>query len=646
MKLAAIVLPILAISAPAAADRITGTFTFRDGDGMQKPIRDATVEIWRRDPGGINWYVVMTTSTSPTGVVDVMVPFIPNAWHSLRVYAENRGAVVYKRDFHNEKFYAKPGGIELPSVSGTQDFSFASSNLFDSNHYNIADAVLRAFDYASSPARRAAGETDTVAQIGVFPIKFGTTFYDPWAKVLRIDDGYAMDDFTIIHEYGHHLEERISTFFVQASVHNGCTAFSSEGGYSVASPELAWMEGFASYFAEAVAMTMGGVNRDPSFPLGSIPATMLEGPSCSGSTLPLASTEVFVGGALFDIIDGNSSAEPADRLCTTANNPTDAKVFRVFDTLETAFPTLQHFVDGWINQGYDLPSLLAAMGGTAAGLALPPITRRYDNSPAANLAIYRPSNGEWWIAGGEVSSPTQWGEPNGSDVPLPRDYDGDGATDIAVYRPSEGNWWVKLSRTGRDQVTQWGAQYDVPLPGDYDGDGEVDYAVYRPGSGEVIVHNDGCGLVRTYRFTGLPIGTPVVGDYNNDGVDDPALYVAQTRTFTVIDGRSGRVIPSSVLPSQPMDFDGTPLVGDFDNDGSSDFATYSGGIWNIKHRGGTLTVSHGTMWDVPAPADYDGDGKTEITILKPNGRWSTYPWRRFQIDPVWGIPGDIPVPAP
>jgi hypothetical protein len=87
----------------------------------------------------------------------------------------------------------------------------------------------------------------------------------------------------------------------------------------------------------------------------------------------------------------------------------------------------------------------------------------------------------------------QWGTVG--DFPAPGDYDGDGKLDFAVYRPSEGNWYILRSGSGFTayEVHPWGTTGDIPVPGDYNGDGRTDCAVYRPSEGNWYLLPSGGG---------------------------------------------------------------------------------------------------------------------------------------------------------
>ena len=82
---------------------------------------------------------------------------------------------------------------------------------------------------------------------------------------------------------------------------------------------------------------------------------------------------------------------------------------------------------------------------------------------AVDAAVFRPSNGIWFVrySGTGATAGFQWG--NGNDKPVPADYDGDGRTDIAVFRPSDGVWYLRYSSTNSSAGFQWGNGLDVPV---------------------------------------------------------------------------------------------------------------------------------------------------------------------------------------
>ena len=289
---------------------------------------------------------------------------------------------------------------------------------------------------------------------------------------------------------------------------------------------------------------------------------------------------------------------------------------------------------------------------SVSAVAVPRTSGDYDGDGKADLGVWRPSTGQWFIVpsnnpGAPITQ--SWGL-NG-DIPVRGDFDGDGTADFAVWRPSTGQWFIiRSSNPGTTIIQSYGLPGDIPVPGDYDGDGITDFAVWRPSTGQWFIipsSNPGTTIIQSY---GLPGDIPVPGDYDGDKITDFAVWRPTTGQWFII--------PSSnpgapIVKSYGLTGD-IPVPGDYDGDGITDLAVWrpTTGQWFIipsSNPGSPITQSWGLTGDIPVPVDYDGDGKTDVAIWRPStGQWWIIPSSTPMSPTVtpWGLPGDIPVQRP
>jgi hypothetical protein len=214
----------------------------------------------------------------------------------------------------------------------------------------------------------------------------------------------------------------------------------------------------------------------------------------------------------------------------------------------------------------------------------------FNNDQTTDIGFF--ANGKWTIAGQPA---TELGKQG--DIPVPADYNGDGQTEMAVYRPSEGKFYLQ---DGKEVVL--GQAGDIPVCGDWDGDGFADVAVYRPGNFTWYING-----MDSIKF-GNKNGVPVPADYDGDGLLDVGIFRTDNSLWQTPLGN----IPLQVK-HVPGDI---PVPADYNCDGKAEMAVFRPATneWIIDKM--PTPVVFGQQGDIPVSGNYKKDGKAYIAVYR------------------------------
>lgn len=275
----------------------------------------------------------------------------------------------------------------------------------------------------------------------------------------------------------------------------------------------------------------------------------------------------------------------------------------------------------------------------------------YDGDGKADVAVRRPDTQYWYVKNsGSADFNSERGDGiqrsrfglSETDIPVPADYDGDGITDFAVRRQSNYTWYVLNSsgdntnserEDGIQRETFGKNANDIPVPADYDGDGIADFAVRRPSTFIWYIKNSSGSNFNSTRGDGIQRiefgkqvnDTPVKGDFDGDGKADIAVKRAANGYWYILNSSGDNTNSDREDGIQRIQFftDETdiPVPADYDGDGITDIAYRNPGnfTWYIRSSvdGVTSEIEFGLHpEDIPVPADYDGDGKADLAIRR------------------------------
>ncbi|MGC2235657.1 MAG: VCBS repeat-containing protein [Pyrinomonadaceae bacterium] len=182
---------------------------------------------------------------------------------------------------------------------------------------------------------------------------------------------------------------------------------------------------------------------------------------------------------------------------------------------------------------------------------------------------------------------------------------------------------------------------------DFSGDGKADvyslaHAVYNIFGEEVIIVKE--QVCRSF-------GETKAANFDNNPMPDLITWNSNAGDWRTTNATSFSNLIIKTFHWGAGSFGDVPAPGDFDGDGKTDYAVYrdSTGTWYINQSADNswLVFNFGLPGDISVPSDYDGDSKTDIAVFRPSdGNWHLWFSETQQHHVIhFGASGDKPVAA-
>lgn len=128
--------------------------------------------------------------------------------------------------------------------------------------------------------------------------------------------------------------------------------------------------------------------------------------------------------------------------------------------------------------------------------------------------------------------------------------------------------------------------------------------------------------------------------FDSDAKADLAVFRPANGIWYLLNSQSGFTATQFGLSTDKI------VPADYDGDGKTDIAVFRDGTWYIQRStAGFISVPFGLATDIPQPSDFDGDCKADIAVYRPsNGVWYVLNLTNNAVNAVqFGLSTDKPV---